>query len=171
MAIGKQVSNGVETILRADVSENNVSMSLTYNLVSPISTSKADVQLFNPAPQTISTSMYSQPVFSSTCKDLDAQKQSTFTETAIEEPCQMIESYDLSQKSKCISTQETYERSFSGEQNSEQVTCKTGADFSHQRTNEPAVQVLRSARIIDAIPSVPVVQQGTVCSLVYKALI
>ena len=46
------MSNGVETILRADVSENNVSMSLTYNLVSPISTSKADVQLCNPLPQT-----------------------------------------------------------------------------------------------------------------------
>ena len=134
MAIGKQVSNGVETILRADVSENNVSMSLTYNLVSPISTSKADVQLFNPLPQTISTSMYTQPVLSSTCQDLDARKQSTFTETAIDEKCQMIESYDLSQKSKCISTQETYEKSSCDEQKSEEITAKTAISICNKPT-------------------------------------
>ena len=132
VAIGKQVSNGVETILRADVSENNVSMSLTYNLVSPISTSKADVQLFNPLPQTISTSMYTQPVLSSTCQDLDARKQSTFTETAIDEKCQMIESYDLSEKSKCISTQEAYEKFSCDEQKSDEITAKTAISICHK---------------------------------------
>ena len=83
-------------------------------------------------PQTISTSMYSQPVFSSTCQNLDAQKQSAFTETAIDEKCQMIESYDLSQKSKCISTQQTFEKSSFQESKSDEVKVKTGIDFSHK---------------------------------------
>ena len=187
IAIGTALSNGIETVLRAEVTETNVSVVFTHKKIDGVKTDTAHVQLLGEKPHAIDIVLNAiefnhasvdnvlaetqvaviKSLMEHSCHVVDshdkilAATQLAVVESKVGKPFQVLGSYDLSDKSNCVSTTASTDVYHYEKSEVERVACQFITDFKPIHSRLLPVFCSNSVRVIDAVGTLPVRSLGS----------
>ena len=154
------ISNGIESILTAEVTQTNVSMTFTCSKTQQTKTFNAETQACFQQPFSISVDLEKEQNEMASSEIITENKQNSFIETAVNDETKLIESYEMSNKPKCISITETKDTVDSVQTVSVPIVKQAAIDYENNLVENPITSLTSSVRVIDALETIPVSAEG-----------
>ena len=154
------MSNGIESVMTAEVTQTNVSMTFTCSKTQQTKTFTAETQACFRKPFSISAGLGKIQSEMTSTEIINENKQTSFTKTIVKDEANLNESYEIFNKPKSISITETLNTVDPVYAASEPIMKQAAIDYEKTLVEYPSASLVNSVRVIDALETLPISAEG-----------
>lgn len=154
------MSNGIESVMTAEVTQTNVSMTFTCSKTQQTKTFTAETQACFQKPFSISAGLGKIQSEITSTEIINKNKQTSFTKTIVKDEANLNESYEIFNKPKSISITETTNTVDPVYAASEPIKKQAAIDYEKNLVEYPSASLINSVRVIDALETLPISAEG-----------